>query len=220
MSYRIWLPVRAGEMGMYKFAYFNIGDIDDEFPEPYDWVTGNGVGSPIIRDFSQGDTGNRVGQGGGQSFEPYKSTLTLNPYPRLPRIHDDKDQDQMLTGPHTQPIFPEIDPGVQSDYVPKDLSQEPPAEYVPEETTAVPDYVTNPTLSLHGTLIHDARSGSATPLGAFFTRVDGGDLVIRDRIVIEDADEHTAPFTFKYDELRKEYGAKLAFLAEEHEPEE
>ena len=70
INYVIWLPVRAGEMGTYKFAYYNLGDVDDYFPEPEDWVTGNGAGSPIIRDLEIGDTGRTIINYPPREYEP------------------------------------------------------------------------------------------------------------------------------------------------------
>lgn len=70
INYTIWLPVRAGEMETYKFAYYNIGELDEYFPEPVDWITGNGAGSPIIRDLDTGNTGHTIVNLPPREYEP------------------------------------------------------------------------------------------------------------------------------------------------------
>jgi len=208
LNYRVWLPVRAGEMDMYKFAYLNIPEITDEFPEPVDWVTGNGIGAPIIRDIELGQVG---------PYYPGASigSISVRTKPKLP-------QGPPITEIIPKPRHPNIDPGfgaplsLQRDYKPEDLTEKDTPFEEEEDILSDDEKII---LSLQNTFILDNNTNKMATLASFFAQITSEILPVRSKIHVKEPDRNPGPFEFKHDPMRNEYAAKLAFLAEEPEPE-
>lgn len=225
ITYGVWIPVRAGEMDLFSFAYYNIGDVYEYFPTPIDWVSGNGIGSPIIRDFVDG----AVSDGADSPYGPY------NPSERQVQYVPVKSQPKLYGGTISQthadgnPKYPGLDPGWGSDTDPGEGDYEyGDGAFTVEDPEAWEEEGAQTKISLHGTKIWDSQTQKYATLATFFASCDHNAAVAGGTVpvlnvhpkmgVITVGDEAAAgSFSLKYDSDTKSYAARLAFLKSEQE---
>ena len=233
LRYRVWLPVRAGEMETYKFAYYNIGDIDDEFPEPQDWATGNGLGPPLIRQWKTGGRGPRYMGFTAEylsdipELQPMQAPVMLQPKKPRRRYAAESESESGTGFPDFSPVIggygdpqlpssPEINlPSISGDTTPEDGPSE--AGFLPDGPFDSPRSAdpTGTTLSLSRTLILDERSGEFAVLSSFFKGVRNNRLSISSKLPVIDDEDRAGIFEMLHVPGTTDFAAKLAYLAED-----
>lgn len=218
LTYRVWLPVRAGEMHTYKFAYYNVGDIYDEFPDPRDWATGNGLGPPVLRDMREGAVGGLIDDNN------YIPQLHASPeqraverYPKAGHLYISEDINRAESYPEPDAGYgdgPELLLDFGDEYIPGDLSD----DFIPQDIIGgpvidAPAPLTNAAISLQNTLIRDEYTGETSVLASFFRNIVGRYLQIRTNVrVSQNEDAGDGTFELLPISDTTEFGAKAAFL--------
>lgn len=237
ITYTIWLPVRAGETVPYKFLYNDTGTVhvDDYFPEPVDWVNGNGIGSPIIRDFERGISANQTLISGNGS-----------PYTSRDAPTNEREQSVFVPvnryagtyvreftnggGPRLPPVYPRYvsgeepdtsgttDDSIQSPYsIPDTWKPNPPDGEIDD----LEEQGSQTIISLHGTRIVDRATRKVATLATIFSACDDNAnianvpvLNLRTTLGVKVNNGVRSKFELVYDEETAAHGAKLAFLKE------
>ena len=224
LSYRVWLPVRAGEMTTYKFAYYNIGNLYDEFPEPVDWATGNGLGPPILRDLRNGNQGPYVVVDWPNHMpepEARRELRAVRKYPKAPRASMRWDYygaefEAVDGGYGDHPGSYGIEP--PDIYTPGDLSDEfQPRDVIGGPIADAPAAITGASISLQQTLIQDEVTGNVGVLASFFRNINSGSELQMLPIVrvSQPQDAGDGEFEIKPVPGSEFFGAKYAFLSEQ-----
>jgi hypothetical protein len=237
ITYIVWLPVRSGEIISYRFLYSDDSDVhvDDYFPEPVDWVSGNGIGSPIIRDLEDGIAANQVQIQSNTS--PYTALSVEHNHPENVFVPVDRKIGWIETiTEEGAPRFPVVDAGyqsgeepdtsgssdnsIQSPYsVPDNFEPNPPDG----EIDALEEEGAQTIISLHGTRIVDRATRKVATLATIFAACDDNTnisasapvLNLRTTLGVKITQDQISKFELRYDEVAKAHGAKLAFLKED-----
>ncbi len=210
IDFECWVPVKAGTMEKYQFAWPASLTVSDTFPTPADSPGGGGIGANATGDLPIGytdgiGTGGTVFVGGpnvvfrgradwgdrtpGDSGFGAQSVLPNNVFANLTNVTNPK--------PNLKVNF--IDPI--------------PAIPLPP----LPDF-TDIRIDIRSSVITDSFAGDDTevaPLDSFIRFIRDGDLVLNTEAQFSEDDDKIAEFDFEYDEDTEKYGAGTVFLKDD-----